>query len=99
MHRVGFTIRILHKATYVQPSSVLASKPPHLGGALNHLPWTILIAKHSSARFCCLAMSIRKHIHANNNNNNNDDDDDDTVHSKYSVASLLHGSILHYLVA
>ena len=96
MHLVGFIVRILHKAVFVKPSSVLASKPQHLGGALKHLPYTILIAKHCAARYFCLAMGTRKHIHGNNNNNNNDND---TVHSKYLVASLLHGSILHYLVA
>jgi hypothetical protein len=82
----------------VQPSSVVVSKPPQIGSILNHLPYTILIAKHDAARYCCLAMSIRKQIHANNNNNNNNNNND-TVHSKYSLASLLHGSILHYLVA
>jgi hypothetical protein len=63
VHLVGFIIRILHKTVFVQPSLVFASKPLHLVGVLNHLPYTILITKHSAARYCCLAMSIRKHIH------------------------------------
>jgi hypothetical protein len=28
----------LHKAFFVQPSSILASKTPHFDGALNHFP-------------------------------------------------------------